>query len=248
MPEAFIISPGDMHERERYALGGFSALNLMHVRCPDCGDTAVNGLHYVGVSSSAIDRESAALFRAYRPEARGGEQFTGPTTITVEQLDHLRERLAPLLGPERPVSPGMDIGPALGRAAGRFGDFAWPHFSARVCLRRSVHNAMDEAGFRLSVVMAGFVYRRERKDPLVEIDIPLSAHLVGWRKMEVCEVCGLTKRPAGLEVVDAGSWDDSIPMQRIYERANTILVNRALANFIRDRQMTDVTLTPAKLG
>lgn len=39
-------------------------------------------------------------------------------------------------------------------------------------------------------------------------------------------------------------FDDSIPLQRVYERPEVIVANAAFAAFIRTREFADVKMTP----
>lgn len=151
-----------------------------------------------------------------------------------------------VLGAERPAKPGTDLGPLHGKANGRFGDFAWVNPWTPL-LRESVWLALKEAGIPLVGVHAELDFGGQQHESLIEIEalpkVTLPDSLVG-----TCAICGRlsAKKPDDI-IVAASSFDGSIALQRIIELPTVLVANESLAQFIRERNLRDVILTPIQL-
>jgi hypothetical protein len=239
MSEAWLIRKTDDYDRFKYSVGGCPSCTVPLVNCPECGDIRSTwGLLYPSIDIGALGNETLDLL-----DCEGGRRRREP--LTLEQYRALEERLAPILGPGRPLAPSAGLGPSTGGAAGAFPDFAWGSGPPRdLYMRRSVFEAFRDAGFDLTGVEPNLEYRRERKDPLIELEILPGLHIHKSQRPEPCPTCGFAgKRPEGIRI-DPNDYDDSIPLQRIHERAEFIVANAAFVALIREQGMTDVRLSP----
>lgn len=242
MPEAYMIKSPSQDWPTRYAVPGASVYSIPRVVCPDCGEHASAAFRYPDLDISALGEDILRRLRFYDPSKLDTEARRGSAEITPDEMRELSELLAPKMGPDRPFGPFTELGPATGRAEGLFDDFCWSTTHPPLFLRQSVFDAIQTAGFHLSGVAPDARYRRERRDPLIEPETPPTAHVYSSVKIAPCMTCGfMTGTPAGGRL-DPESWDGSIPMQRVYENPRVIVVNAALAAFIRARDFTGVTL------
>lgn len=242
MPQAYMIKSPLEDWPTRYAVPGGSNYTIPRVVCPDCGEHASAAFRYPGLDISELGEEIIRRLRFYDPLEPYGKTKRGPLEITPDEIRELADLLAPVMGPSRPFGPFTELGPASGQAEGMFDDFCWRTVHRPLFLRQSVFDAMLEAGFPVTGVAPEARYRRPRRDPLVEPETPPTAHVHPSLRVAPCATCGLvTGTPAGGRL-DLESWDDGIPFQCVYENPRVIVVNAALADFIREEQFTGVAL------
>jgi uncharacterized double-CXXCG motif protein len=208
------------------------------VDCSVCGEWGWGVLQYPSVDATTLGKDLARhLISA------GRWQRSKP--VTVEAFEKIRQKLAPVLGPDRPIEPGACFGPLQGRGDGMFPDFVWVGIS--VLVRESVFSAMREAGFPLTGVPAGIKFRKQSQESLIELEARPTARLHPSAWPRTCEVCGqnLDSRPNLL--LDAKSYDDSIPLQRVLCWPNWLIGSQAFAEFVRARKFNGCVVMPAEL-
>lgn len=236
MPEAWLIRKTDDYDRFKYSVNDRSACVVPEMHCPACGDIRTWGRSYPSVDTRLLGEDATRYLEC------GERKDSKP--LNLEQYRELEEILGPVLGSDRPLAPLTGLGPATGQAEGAFPDFTWPVGSVgNIFMRRSVFEAARDAGFALTGVVPNLQYRRERKDPLIELEALPSLHVLESQRPEPCTTCGFAKaRPRDVRL-SPDDYDDTIPLQRIYECPELIVANPALAAFIRKRELTDVRLT-----
>lgn len=246
MPTAYWIVQGPENPKVyRYLIGGSPAYKVPRTRCAACGSSGQLGPYYPSMDISDLPADTTRYLSFHQDVARD--------PLTLDEYHELEAKLTPRLGPERPLSPLANLGPLRGQAFGKFGDFAWT-FERSLFVRRSVFAKLREGGFALTGAPAALQYRRERHDPLVELEALPTARLHPSQQTKTCKTCGLEKgHPSCLEKsaakqvrLDADSFDESLPLQRVLDRCEIVLVNEALAQFIRDNELSDVELIPMK--
>lgn len=165
------------------------------------------------------------------------------TPMEIDEFKELAERLAPILGQERPIHPGTIFGQALGDTKGEIGDFAW-QTRVDAYVRESVFQEIQEASFPVVGVPAKLKFQKDPGERLIQLELRPTARLASsyWQ----CEVCGRIKVNLPL-IIDGASFDDSIPIQSIYECSNTAVVSAAFADFINERGLTDISLSPIEV-
>ena len=231
-----IAKPDEAVSDFRYLVSGARPAIVPPILCLTCGGNRPWGFCYPAVDITGLTPE---ILRNLHLEDSG--ELNG---IPLETYRDLEARLAPILGPGRPLSPLTDLGPSRGNAEGRFGDFAWGD-PDQPLVRQSVFEALQAAGFVLNAVPHALAYRRQRRDPLVELEVLPTAHAHPSKIARPCTTCGFEKwRHTETVTLDAESFDDGLPLQRVFERPNILLVNEALGEFIQERQLTEVALIP----
>ena len=213
--------------------------SLTSLRCERCGFWRTAGLEYPSISPSSLgDRFQQRLFY-------GPPDISRP--LSVQELEAFRIELAPILGSARSLEPGASFGPLTGRAARRMGDFAWVGLRT-VLVRASVYVGLLDAGFPVLGVPADLYDMPDDVEPLVELEAAPIARLLSSMRPESCSTCGrlegiAIERPA----IERESFDERIPLQRILDWPTRLVVNEALADFIRQQKLRDVILTPLEV-
>ena len=222
----------------RYLIVGRATFEVPSVRCRACGGARDWAPRYPAFDVTKLDEETKAILRHH--ESRGDR------AATPERFEELRARLAHALGPDSALRPLTDLGPLQGEAKGRFDDFSWADCWHILFIRESTYRALRTAGFALTGVPAAVRYRRQRRDPLIEIEALPAVRLHPSCRPEPCESCGFTElsnRTDGV-AIDAASFDPSIPLQCIRERPNILIVNEAFADHIREQGLSGAELRP----
>lgn len=200
------------------------------MRCPTCGAWATTGVIYPCINESAL-----------------GERFLPSAPVTVEEFRKIAADLEAVLGSDRPISPGTDLGHLRGSAKGNFGDFAWVNAWTPL-LRESVWELLKTEGIKLCGVRAELDFKNRSHELLFELEAKPCARLEGIVESQVCEICGreAVSVPDRL-VLDAAFFDDSVALQRVRSLPTILIVNEAFSKFIQDRRLRDVILVPVEL-
>lgn len=215
-----------------YDLQGEYDWGVGGLQCSVCGPWA-----FVGVSYPTFDL--AALPDWVRKVKRG--------PLSIATFERLRETLAPLLGPDRPVVPGVELGRFKGRLRGNVGEFVWSD-SWTLFIRESIWHQLNTAGFVLTGQRASITSRAKVQETLVELEILPRARVPKVTLPRPCSVCGRIGAKVPEQVVlDSRSYDPSVPIQRIVELPTIIIVNKELASFVKEQGYRDVILKPIEL-
>lgn len=207
------------------------------IRCPVCGQWGSVGPWYPTVNCSALTDlgEDVAKYVKRLPPSRGAWKPMNP-----DERKKLAARLMPILGQERPIGPGTVFGPMVGEAKGEIGDFAW-HSSWIPLVRESIFKEIQEAGFPLVGAPAQLKFQKDPGELLIQLEVRPTAKLAS--SYTQCDICGRIEVDVSL-IVDGSSFDDSIPIQSVYECPNVAVISAAFAGFIAERKLTDISLTP----
>jgi len=178
-------------------------------------------------------------------DSRVGRLPTNPISIDDDRT--LAAQIEPIIGPERPLRPGANLGPLLGTARGLLGDFAWGN-PWTTLVRSSTHQELLSSGFFVEGAEARISFNNGLTEPLIEIEALCKVTLANLQHREICSICG---RPSFVKqktmVIDAASYDSAQPLQRIVEMPTCIVINDDLGEFIRLRGFSNITLTQIKL-
>lgn len=242
MPKAYRITKKDDDTFGfRYRVGYEASALVPPVDCPSCGDVRPWGFCYPTLDLASL---AGDIVRDLHLRDSGVLESIAP-----DDYRALEAKLAPVLGPDRPLSPLTGLGALWGSAEGKFSDFVWSLGETTPLIRQSVYNALREAGFMLSAVRPELTNRRERQDPLIGFEVLPTARAHPSELNEACSTCGFAKgRHIKNVTLDAASFDDSLPLQRVLERPDVVLVNEALAQFIREKELSDVELIPMQFN
>lgn len=230
--DTFVIYPGDF-ENEIESDGQCS---LIGVDCPVCGLWGNVGISYPSVDCSEMVELGKDVNRHF--------YFRGsriPKSMTIEEYKELKSRLLPVLGQDRPVEPATRLGPMKGKALGEFGDFVWASEWTPL-VRESVFQNMLDSGIRVTGARAELDFGRVH-EPLIELEVRPTARLTPLSGFRICDDCGRVDL-YGRKIVDVASLDTLIPVQRVFEVSNVIVVNRIFAEFIRDENLSNIKIGP----
>lgn len=222
------------------------------IDCPKCGDWREPDVWYPSIDCGALLRLGEDIAKHFH----SCDDF-GLKALKPEEFKVFAGKLAHELGPRRPVVPGMVCGVWAGWATGKIGDFAWRSESDPL-VRESVFQAMLDAGLAVAGAETSIRARHDLGEELIQLEIPPTARFsaaCGVSKCYICDKFSLPKRSiigAALgkskpPIIDAGSFDDSIPFQRILEQPSTIIVTAALGELIKMKKFSDVALRSVEL-
>lgn len=225
-PRAFELKPDRAGWAKLNSIEGTHAHKLPGVRCPSCGVWAMTGVIYPCVDESALSDKS----------------LPSSAPLSVDQFRSLAVDLKPVLGSERPVMPGTDLGPLRGRGKGTFGDFAWVNPWTPL-VRESVWQSLSDAGLKLCAVRAELGFKNQPHESFFELEAVPRAQLADGAGFQACGVCG--RVPVSVPdklVLDATSFDESVALQRVGKLPTALIVNERFARFIQERRLRDVIL------
>ena len=216
-----------------YLISAVHARRLPGVICPLDGAWAGTGINYPTVDVALID-------------SRVGELPAHP--IPIADYKALAAKIEPITGPERLLQPGANLGPLHGTARGLLGDFAWVN-PWTMLVRNSTYQELLSSGFPLDGAEARIDFDDGSSEPLIELEVRCKVALTNLPSREVCQVCGRRSltRPKTM-VLEAASYDGTLPLQRIVEMPTHFIVNDDLGEFIRARNFSNLTLTKIELN
>lgn len=209
-------------------------LKLPGVVCPICGTWSTTGAIYPSFNASVLSDKLCSI---------------SSLPISIELFDELRLKVASLLGVEDNFVPGSEFGHLKGKAKGKFGDFAWLNPWTPL-IRESVWLELREAGIELLGVRAELNFGKQKYEPFVEIEVHSGVKLISELILEEdrCRCCGrLPLKKGGEIIIDGSSFNNLVPIQRIYELPTILIVNDRLAKFIQQRNLRDVLLTQIEI-
>lgn len=221
-------------------LGG-PGCRIRALDCPVCGVWGNIALWYPTVECPAVAKWGEPIKRFV---AQRGER---PEPMTIEEYERLSALVEPLLGPDRPVEPGTSFGAmADGEVRGKLSELAWT-WSAdfRPFVWQSMFEEIQAAGFPVAGVPVEVKSRRKFQEPLIQLEVRPTAKLAGVVKFKKCEICGRIQ-VRRRKVVDRAAFDDSIPVQSIYEIPTYLVVSEDFAKFLRKKKYSDVELSVQK--
>lgn len=224
-------------DRYRYRFTVRRSCVLMGVECPRCDSWAMTGIQYPSVDPVTLT--SDVIPRRHLHGSRSSEP------MTVEVFNDVAKKLAPILGPDRPVEPGAHYGPLHGKATGKVPDVAWVKAWTPL-VRESVFRKMLAEGIEITGVPADIQFKQSPQESLIELEILPTARIHPDPPMRKCELCGRVPTIRG-RGVDAATFNHSIPLQRVREWPTKILANEAMAEFVWNQNLAGADLTPIEL-
>ena len=232
MSKAFEINPDRIDRSVLYGIDAARTRTIPGVQCPNCGVWAATGVIYPYADIAAIDNVVA---------------LGKPWPIPLNEFEALVAKLQSVLGTNRPIRPGTDIGPLRGKARGTFGDFAWQNPWTPL-IRESIWFEARKADLGLIAVPADLDFGAKPHEALLELEALPKVRLQIPKPVDECKICGRSsvKKPERLAII-GNTFDDSIPLQRIADFTTILVVNEKFAQFIQDRALTDVVLSPIEV-
>jgi len=173
--------------------------------------------------------------------------------VSPEELEELRRPIIPLLPPEAILPPGTDFGPLVGKAWGKFGDFAWLN-PWTILMQRGTYEALVSAGVRMP--MPGLVpelkFRSKSFPDLVEPQVEPLVNLVPASflppESPVCPACGLDSRELDRMIVDRASVPSHVDLFRARDHPTYILATERFVEAVQEANMTDILFKEVEVG
>ena len=226
-------------EYDSYVVAGAQCA-MTGIYCPECTQWGDVGVWYPTVDCaimSALDEEIAKYVKY--TSSRGAWK-----PMNIDEYKKLAARLIPILGEDRPVKPGTGFGPMEGKVDGEIGDFAW-HSSFLPLVRESIFKEIRNSGFPVIGAPAKLKFKKDPGEMLIQLELRPTARLAS--SVQQCDMCGRITNVDQPIKIDGLSFDDSIPIQNIHDCTNVAVVSAAFADFIAERKLTDITLTPIEV-
>lgn len=203
---------------------------LPGVICPVCGNTWSNiGLAYPLVSLSELPFE-----RDYRI----------PRAVPLDEFDFLKNRLVPFLPREIFVLPGTEFGPLVGKASGRFADFAWLN-PWTLLIEQRAYLQLQRTGINLPLTASHkLAFRRKSHDSLVELQIEPHASLTlanALTDSSPCPACQYSSLSLPEEIViDESSLPTNVDLFRVRNFTTLILASVDFKNATVELGLTGI--------
>lgn len=218
-------------ERDTPAAGLIDATHewgLPGVICPVCGNTWSNdGLAYPLISLSDLPFE-----RDYRI----------PRAIPLAEFNVLKNRLVPLLPEGTFVLPGTEFGPLVGKASGKFGDFAWLNPWTPL-IKGGAYLKLREKGIHLPMKASHkLVFRQKHHDRLFELQVePFAVIKLAEAPADPCSACGYTQLALPDQVViDQSSVPEHVDMFRARNFTTLVLATKAFRDLTNELGLTGI--------
>lgn len=229
MATAYEIRPDDVRWGKLNSIEAANIRSLPGVVCPSCGTWASVGTSYPSADCAALDEVA---------------KLTPPRPVPIDEFREIVTRVQPILGIHCPLEPGTELGPLRGKASGKFGDFAWVNPWTPL-VRESVWFDARENGLDLVAVPAELEFGKVPYEALLELEALPKVRMFVDQSVPICELCGRQpiKLPDNIQIIGS-TFDESIPLQRIADFSTVLVVNEAFAQFIRERRLTDIILSP----
>lgn len=229
----------DTPKYKSYILGGGQCY-LVGILCPVCGQWG-GGAYYPTVDCSILYELGEDITKyLYGKSLRKNKK-----PMTPAELKELAAKLIPVLGQDRPIGYGAMFGISLAEAKGPIGDFAWQS-RGLVYVRESVFREINEAGFPLVGVPAPLKFQKDPGERLIRLELLPSARRLP-STFKQCEICDRILEVEETLKIDGSSFDDSIPIQCVYEWPDTAVFSAAFVDYIRERGFTDISLSPIQV-
>ncbi|MBE9558801.1 MAG: hypothetical protein IMF08_18220 [Proteobacteria bacterium] len=230
----------DAPKYKSHILGG-GQCHVTGIVCPVCTQWGAGGPFYPTVDCSTLYELGEDITKyIYEISSRKSRKPMTPT-----ERNELAEKLIPVLGQDRPIGYGAIFGVSLAEAKGPIGDFAW-QTRGLVYVRESVFREINEAGFPLVGVPAPLKFQKDPGERLILLELLPSARRLA-STFKQCEICDRILEVEETLRIDGSSFDDSIPIQCVYEWPATAVFSADLADYIRERGFTDISLSPIEV-
>jgi uncharacterized double-CXXCG motif protein len=215
----------------KYYINAGHKWGLHGVKCPVCGKTrCVIGVDYPTVDLSHLPKIN---------------RFSKRWPVNPEEQDDMRRLIIPMLPPNSYLPPGADFGPLVGKAWGKFGDFAWLNPWTMFMLRQT-YEKLVSVGIQMPILgMPPEIKFRSKTYPdLVEPQIEPLARLVPASfdppDSQPCPGCGRYSRHLVKMIVDGASVPFHVDLFRSRDHPTYILATERFKEAVEKFNMTDI--------
>lgn len=203
---------------------------LPGIRCSACGRTwSTTGIAYPALDLSKL------------PSV---ERYSQASPVAVEEFQKICAPILSLLAVEFVLPPGAEFGPLVGRARGRFGDFAWVN-PWTMLIRREALLRLASEGIQLPKFgIPQLDFLPEQPIDLLEIQIEPLARLSVRSFVPVellpCSACGYDARKVQHVIVSRGSIPSHVELFRLLDFPTAILATEHFVEVVQKLNMTDI--------
>lgn len=224
----------DEATRNTGRIDGVSPWCIPSIDCTVCG-----GYGGLGEAYPTVDLARFA-HRALLEEPRSQQ------ALSLEAYRHLCEQLRPWVPPAAPLEPGTQLGPVVGKAKGRFGDF---YFQAPWApwIRISALEKLHAAGVRgLHCAPGDLGYRGQPAPPLHCLEVLVhgalhpTSHTPDWQAP--CPRCGSHRNgyPSESAVLAASTLPENIDLFRLRDFKTVIVASERFVEAVKQLRLSDI--------
>jgi uncharacterized double-CXXCG motif protein len=210
-------------------IDGLHKWSLPGVKCSICGRIGGTiGCEYPAVDLSILKDTSA---------------YGRRSPVSEREMETLRGPLRPLLPANIPLLPGTQLGPIVGKALAKVGDFAWQKaVTPLIC--REAFEKLRGYGIQIGGVPAEVKSRTKAQPDLLVLHIEPRAQ---WDESclidsHYCEACGIYKGSFTKPLIVKGS---SVPKNadlfRVVWHTMRVIATERFKNAVTEFKLTDIT-------
>ncbi len=236
----FCVRPDDANwgKQFEYEINASHMWGLPGVRCSVCGRTwSTTGIAYPALDLSILPSVG---------------RYCEPSPVTVEEFKELRASILRLLSVDFALPPGTEFGPLVGKARGKFGDFAWLNPWTMLVRHKALLRLMSKHARLPKVVASRLNFQSESPVELLEFQIESFASpstksfLAG--ESSSCLVCGYDARKVKRVIVNRASIPSRVDLFRLRDFPTTILATERFAKIVQELNMTDILMSEVDVG
>jgi len=167
----------------------------------------------------------------------------------IEEYERLRELVRPLLPPGAVVEPGSRMGPLVGIAQGRFGQFVANHASALLVRREALEKLQAEGLRGLKGCRMEVRFRQRNSPELLELELVpvgrLHPRCLPPNRAPPCPRCGrdylaLPKQP----VLDAATLPPHLDLFRLLDMSTLVICTERFAEACQRLGLDGIVFVP----
>jgi len=230
----FCIKPDDTNWgiRYKYQIDASHKWGLPGVNCDVCGNTwAMTGIIYPTIDLSSLPNSS---------------RFLNVSPVLVAEYKSLSSYISNLFPSIPFLPPGTDLGPLVGKAWGKFGDFAWPN-SWNMLMQKTTYEVLVSRGVLLPAqgLTPELVFRAKFPPDLIEPEIHPSARLAKTAFIPInsspCPSCRRNSHKLQRIVVDVSSIPTNYDLFRSRDHPTHILATEKFIEEVKALQLSDIS-------
>ncbi len=215
----------------KYYINAAHKWGLSGVTCVVCNTTWIT----VGIEYPALDLSNLPtvdLYCIHKP-------------VSLEVMENLRHPIIPMLPPNSYLPPSTDIGPLVGKAWGKFGDFAWLN-PWTMLMQRQTYQSLVSVGVQMPILgmPPEITFRSKTFPDLVEPQVEALARLVPASFIppvsQPCPGCGRYSRKLERMIVDGASIPSHVDLFRPRDHPTYILATERFVKAVQKFNMTDI--------
>lgn len=230
----FCVKPDDLYwgRQYKYQIDASHKWGLPGVNCDICGNTwAMTGVIYPAVDLSNLPNE---------------KRFRKAHVVSVAEYLTSQRYISNLFSSTLFLPPGTEFGPMVGKAWGKFGDFAWTN-PWTMLMQRKTYEMLTSKGILLSPQYSTpeLIYRAKSTPDLVEPQIEPMARMAKSAftpvDTSICSFCGYDPHKLHKLIVEASSIPINLDLFRSRDHPTHIFATERFVEEIKILQLSDIS-------